>query len=113
MIESDALEAAERARFDRPALIILDLMMPGRSGFEVLDELKADPATQQIPVVIYTSKKLTAADAARLSGRYIGLLLKSGDDRREALDAIRHALGNPSLFAAEPEFINSSTGGNQ
>ena len=41
IIESDALEAAERARFERPELIILDLMMPGRTGFEVLDELKA------------------------------------------------------------------------
>jgi signal transduction histidine kinase/CheY-like chemotaxis protein len=104
LIESEGREAAERARFERPDLIILDLVMPGRTGFEVLDELKADAATCDIPVVIHTSKKITAADTARLSGRHIGLLLKSGENRREAFEIIRRALGDPDLFADEPEF---------
>jgi CheY-like chemotaxis protein len=107
IIEADGLEAAERARFERPALIILDLMMPGRTGFEVLDELKADPATREIPVVIHTSKKITAADSLRLSGRYLGVLPKSGKNRRDILEAIRRALGNRDLFADEPEFVNT------
>src|SRR5688572_8392545 len=110
IIESDALEAAERARFERPDLIILDLVMPGRTGFEVLDELKAASATQEIPVVIHTSKKITTADTARLAGRHVGLLFKSGHDRREALEAIRLVLGNDSLFADEPEFMNRDAG---
>ena len=42
-----------------PRGILLDLRMPGMSGFEVLRELKADPATRDIPVVIMTSKMLT------------------------------------------------------
>jgi signal transduction histidine kinase/CheY-like chemotaxis protein len=107
IIESGALEAAERARFDRPDLIILDLMMPGRTGFEILDELKADPVTRDIPVVIHTSKTLTAADNFRLSGRHLGLLSKSGKDRREIFEAIRRTLGNAQLFANEPEFSES------
>jgi CheY-like chemotaxis protein len=108
IIESDALEAAERARFERPGLIILDLMMPGRTGFEVLDELKADPATREIPVVIHTSKKLTDADHARLAGRQLGLLSKSGKNRTEVLLAIRRVLGQDSLFADQPEFTSES-----
>jgi signal transduction histidine kinase len=104
IIESDALEAAERARFERPDLIILDLMMPGRTGFEVLDELKSDSSTSHIPVVIHTSKAVTVADLARLAGRHAGLLPKSGKDRKPALEAIREALGNAQLFADEPEF---------
>ena len=104
LIESEALEAAERARFERPDLIILDLVMPGRTGFEVLDELKSHAATRDIPVVIHTSKKITAADNGRLAGRHVGLLLKSGENRREAFETIRRALGDPSLFADEPEF---------
>ena len=107
LIESEGLEAAERARFERPDLIILDLVMPGRTGFEVLDELNGDAATRDIPVVIHTSKKITAADTARLSGRHVGLLLKSGENRREAFETIRKALGEPALFADEPEFLKN------
>jgi signal transduction histidine kinase/CheY-like chemotaxis protein len=110
MIESDAPEAAERARFERPDLIILDLMMPGRTGFEVLDELKADPATSAIPVVIHTSKAITPADLARLDGRHAGLLPKSDKDRKPALEAMRRALGNTRLFADEPEFAHAVPG---
>jgi DNA-binding response OmpR family regulator len=43
-----------------PDLVVLDVMMPGRDGFEVLQELKSRPATAAIPVVLLTAK---AADA--------------------------------------------------
>lgn len=108
IIESDGLEAAERARFERPGLIILDLTMPGRTGFEVLDELKANPDTREIPVVIHTSKSLTHADDVRLSGRHLGVLPKSGRNRREAFMAIRKALGDAGLFADDPEFADGN-----
>jgi signal transduction histidine kinase/CheY-like chemotaxis protein len=107
LIESDGKEAAERARFERPDLVILDLVMPGRTGFEVLDELTSDAATCNIPVLIHTSKQITSADTARLAGRHAGLLLKSGENRREAFEIIRRALGDPDLFADEPEFIGN------
>jgi CheY-like chemotaxis protein len=108
IVESEGLEAAERARFERPRLIVLDLMMPGRNGFEVLEELKSDPATKDIPVVIYTSKSITEADLHRLAGRHLALLPKSGLDRKHALMAIREALQDQTLFAEEPEFTASS-----
>lgn len=104
IIEASGLEAAERARFEAPALILLDLVMPDRSGYDVLDELKADPATREIPVVIHTSKLLTSADYARLGGRHAAVLPKSPDGRRPALSVIRQCLGEPSLFLNEPEF---------
>jgi signal transduction histidine kinase/CheY-like chemotaxis protein len=108
IIESDALEAAERARFERPELIVLDLMMPGRTGFEVLDELKGDPTTREIPVVIHTSKTISSADDARLAGRHIGVLAKSGINRKEVFEVIRQVLGNVQLFADEPEYASAS-----
>jgi len=106
IIESDALEAAERARFERPQLIILDLMMPGRTGFEILDELKSDAITKEIPVVIHTSKIITDADLHRLEGRQLAVLPKSGFGRKQALLAIRAALREETLFASEPEFAS-------
>ena len=108
-IEANALEAAERARFERPDLIILDLMMPGRTGFEVLDELKAHPTTEHIPVVIHTSKVITEADTYRLKGLPLAILPKSGRHRREALEAIRRVLKDDALFAFEPEFQTNLT----
>jgi signal transduction histidine kinase/ActR/RegA family two-component response regulator len=107
-IEADSREAAERARFELPQLIVLDLMMPGRSGFKVLDELKSETATRDIPVVIHTSKRLTDADLARLAGRHLGVLSKAGENRKDVLTAIRQVLGDENLFADEPEFSQPS-----
>ncbi|MBF0564662.1 MAG: response regulator [Nitrospirae bacterium] len=48
----DGIEALESIRKDRPNLIILDVMMPGMSGFDVAAVLKGDPVTSDIPVII-------------------------------------------------------------
>jgi CheY-like chemotaxis protein len=96
------VEGAELARFEKPALIVLDLIMPGRNGFEVLDELKSDPATSSIPVVIHTSKKLTKADQDRLAGRHAAVLSKSKTQEEETLRLIRQLLGEVETEVHEP-----------
>ncbi|HEY3613795.1 MAG TPA: response regulator [Gaiellales bacterium] len=52
----DGDQALERTRSDRPDLILLDMMMPGRSGGEVLRELRSDPATAATPVIMLTAR---------------------------------------------------------
>jgi signal transduction histidine kinase/AraC-like DNA-binding protein len=49
-----------------PGLVILDLMMPGMDGFEVLDWMRANPRTRQIPVLILSGRMLTFDDIKRL-----------------------------------------------
>ena len=48
--------AMEIAKRERPDLIILDIMMPDKNGFEVCRELKADRKTKDIPVILFTAK---------------------------------------------------------
>ena len=48
----------------RPELVLLDVMMPGLSGFDVLERLRADAATRQVPVIMLTAKA-QEADADR------------------------------------------------
>jgi len=52
---ADGTEALDRARTEHPDAVILDVMMPGLSGFEVCRALKEDPATRAIPIMILTS----------------------------------------------------------
>ncbi len=71
-------EGIELARRELPDLLILDLMMPDVDGFRVLDELKADQATANIPVIVVTAKELTPDEKGRL-GTQIQALMQKGD----------------------------------
>ncbi len=53
---NDGAGMAETLRKDLPDLVILDLMLPGISGMELLVQLRADPATQNLPVMMLTAK---------------------------------------------------------
>lgn len=66
---SDGEECLERVRYDRPAVIILDVTMPGRDGFEICRALKADPASRAIPVILLTGRD---EEEVRERGRAVG-----------------------------------------
>lgn len=48
-------EGLRKAQVDQPNLILLDLILPGKDGFLVLEELKSSPSTDQIPVIILSN----------------------------------------------------------
>jgi len=50
-------EALEAAREERPALIVLDLMLPGMSGFDVLEQLRASDSTRDVAVLMLTARR--------------------------------------------------------
>ena len=52
----DGREALEKVKAEKPDLVVLDVMMPYMDGFEVLKNLKADPETAEIPVIMLTAK---------------------------------------------------------
>lgn len=52
----DGIEAVEATRASRPDLVILDVMMPGRTGLEVLAEIRADPSLGGTKVIMLTAR---------------------------------------------------------
>ncbi len=66
---SSGPDALAQARRERPALIVLDLMLPGMSGFEVLEQLRADEATRHIAVLMLTARK---EEQDRIQGLSLG-----------------------------------------
>jgi signal transduction histidine kinase/DNA-binding response OmpR family regulator/ligand-binding sensor domain-containing protein len=82
-------EGLERAQTSRPDVIILDLMMPGMSGFEVADILKAQESTARIPIVVLTAKELTEGDRERLQTGINGLVMKGSAAGMRLIRAIR------------------------
>ena len=55
-IANDGEEAVQRIRADQPDLVLLDVMMPKKSGFEVCQEIKADPALASVRILMLTAK---------------------------------------------------------
>jgi len=70
-----------------PGGIILDLMMPGIDGFQVLKKIRSTQATAGIPVLILTARDLTPEDLTRLSANHIQQLIQKGDIDRQGLIA--------------------------
>ncbi|MEX2224033.1 MAG: ATP-binding protein [Candidatus Rokuibacteriota bacterium] len=86
------VEGLREARADRPDAIVLDLVMPEMSGFEVLAHLKEDPATMDIPVVVLTSKALTDEERGRLAPHALRILSKQALAQDDAVDHLLAAL---------------------
>jgi signal transduction histidine kinase len=91
----DGDHALSLARGRLPALVVLDLLLPVMDGFEFLEELRALPGGDTVPVVVLTSRDLGEGDRARLRG--VSHILRKGEHLREALvDAVHQALAAPA-----------------
>jgi len=64
------------ARAERPNLIVLDLIMPGLTGFDVVRELRDHPENREIPMLIFTAKDLSAEERERLRGSVQAVVTK-------------------------------------
>lgn len=82
-------EAIELVSRERPDLVILDLMMPEVDGFAVLDSLRSQPETANIPVIVTTAKELTVDEKSRLQGQIQSLMLKGDFLNDEFLEEVR------------------------
>ena len=85
-------EGLREARAQHPHAILLDLVMPEMSGFEVLRRLKEDPATADIPVVILTSKLLSQDEHHQLAAHAARILSKQELAGSDSAESLLHAL---------------------
>jgi signal transduction histidine kinase len=89
----NGLTGIARAQVDRPDIILLDLMMPGIGGHEVLQRLKSDPATAGIPVVIVTSRFVNEEEKRQILTKAVNVIYKGDLARDTVTRAIDDALG--------------------
>ncbi|HLA07850.1 MAG TPA: pyridoxal-phosphate dependent enzyme [Anaerolineales bacterium] len=82
-------EAIELVNKEHPDIVILDLMMPEVDGFAVLDSLRGNPKTANIPVIVATAKELTVNEKSRLQGQIQALMQKGDFLNDEFLEEVR------------------------
>ncbi|MEO8158747.1 MAG: response regulator [Betaproteobacteria bacterium] len=88
-------EAITLAQKLHPDLILLDLMMPKVSGFDVVEALRRDMSTARIPILVVTANQVTALDRATLNdddGEVIEIVAKAGFNRVAFMTAVKRAL---------------------
>jgi CheY-like chemotaxis protein/anti-sigma regulatory factor (Ser/Thr protein kinase) len=84
-------DGIQLARLEHPGLVILDLLMPEMDGFAVVERLRGDSTTADIPIVILTSRGMAQEDKDRLNGQ-ITLLAHKGEFSRIAFADIVRSL---------------------
>jgi DNA-binding response OmpR family regulator len=90
---ADGTEALAEIAREAPAAIVLDLMMPRIDGFEVLHQLRTEPSTVDLPVIVVTAKELNDEDRDRLAGAAQGVILKQALRIDELSHQVRTMLG--------------------
>ena len=89
---ADGASGLELARTQKPDVILLDFLLLNETAFDVIDDLKADPVTRSIPIIIQTAKTLDETERAKLERETAAILKKQSLSREIAITRIREAL---------------------
>jgi PAS domain S-box-containing protein len=92
-------EAIETARRELPDLIVLDLMMPDVSGFDVVEALSAHPETRRIPILVVTARQVTVEDRVKLNGFVTTIVEKAGLSRERFAAEVQRAMAGRGVAA--------------
>lgn len=77
---------------NRPDIIFLDLIMPHLDGFEVIERLRENPQTHDLPIIVISAKELTAAESARLKETVSLVMKKQGFEGEKLVDEMKNVL---------------------
>lgn len=98
-------EALAYIRKERPALVLLDLMMPEIDGFEVLEIMQAEDLFRNIPVIVLTGQVLTGKDMERLNCGVVNVLAKGIFSTSETLDHVTATLSRRRRGGSETQRV--------
>jgi signal transduction histidine kinase/DNA-binding LacI/PurR family transcriptional regulator/AraC-like DNA-binding protein len=104
---SNGWMALDVMRRERPALVLLDLMMPDMDGFGVIEVMQKDDLIRDIPVIVLTAQALTTADMARLNRGVAAVLEKGLFSPAETMDQIQQVLARHKNLGRESQRITS------
>jgi PAS domain S-box-containing protein len=92
-------DAIDMARRELPDVIVLDLMMPEVSGFDVVSALNASPKTAGIPVIVVTAVDVTDAERAELNGYVTAIMEKASFNPEDLTTEVRRAMAGRQVPA--------------
>ena len=95
-IAKDGWDGLTQARQLLPDLIVTDLMMPGIDGFGMVEELRLDPRTKNIPIVVVSAKDITPEERKRLNGHIEALYQKASLPPRKFVDQLIQVIEDKS-----------------
>jgi len=99
---NSAHEGLQIIRDRLPDLVVSDLTMPEMDGFALLEELKKDPLTAKIPVIVVSAKDLTQEDEARLAGQTASIWLKGSFSTQDLVEHVVDTLSSTEEDNALP-----------
>ena len=103
----DGWEGLAQARQKLPDMIITDLTMPGIDGFGLVEELKLDPRTKNIPIVVVSAKDITPEEWKRLNGNIEGLYQKGSLPSRQFVEQVVQVIederNNPGSISSQDD----------
>jgi len=91
---SGGREAIELARSMKPDFVLLDLMMPEVTGFDVVEALRADERTRETPIMVLTATNLTEADKRLLNGRVSEILSRGSVASSDIVGLLRRVVAH-------------------
>ena len=88
----DGIAGLEAIAIQRPDVLLLDIMMPHLDGFGVIEQLRANPVTQDLPIIVISAKELTGEESARLKESVAFVMRKQGFDSEKLVQEIKSVL---------------------
>ena len=88
----DGLEGLQAVEKHRPDIILLDIMMPKLDGFGVIESLRCNPETQNLPIIVISAKELTKVESEKLKESVSLVMKKQGFQGEKLVDEINSVI---------------------